>query len=144
MKKKQLLGSGLLLVTAVIWGMAFAFQRVGMDHIGPVTFTASRMTLSAAAVSIFSFFCKGRSDFADENEKKKYRSSTITGGICCGIFLTSASIMQQAGIVYTTAGKAGFITSLYMLLVPVASFVFFKKRYALNVWIAVFIGVIVK
>lgn len=142
MKKKQLLGSGLLLVTAVIWGMAFAFQRVGMDHIGPVTFTASRMTLSAAAVSIFSFFYKGRSDFADENEKKKYRSSTITGGICCGIFLTSASIMQQAGIVYTTAGKAGFITSLYMLLVPVASFVFFKKRHALNVWIAVFIGVI--
>lgn len=142
MKKKQLLGSGLLLVTAVIWGMAFAFQRVGMDHIGPVTFTASRMTLSAAAVSIFSFFCKERSDFADEKEKKKYRSSTITGGICCGIFLTSASIMQQAGIVYTTAGKAGFITSLYMLLVPVASFVFFKKRHALNVWIAVFIGVI--
>ena len=142
MKKKQFLGSVLLLVTAVIWGMAFAFQRVGMEHIGPVTFTASRMTLSAVAVSVFSIFCKGETGYKDENEKRRYRSATVIGGICCGVFLTSASIMQQAGIVYTTAGKAGFITSLYMLLVPVVSFVLFKKHHAINVWIAVVIGVI--
>lgn len=142
MKKKQFLGSVLLLVTAVIWGMAFAFQRVGMEHIGPVTFTASRMTLSAVAVSVFSIFCKGETGFKDENEKRRYSSATVIGGICCGVFLTSASIMQQAGIVYTTAGKAGFITSLYMLLVPVVSFVLFKKHHAINVWIAVVIGVI--
>lgn len=142
MKKKQFLGSVLLLVTAVIWGMAFAFQRVGMEHIGPVTFTASRMTLSAVAVSVFSIFCKGETGFKDENEKRRYSSATVIGGICCGVFLTSASIMQQAGIVYTTAGKAGFITSLYMLLVPVVSFVLFKKHHAINVWIAVVIGLI--
>ena len=142
MKKKQFLGSVLLLVTAVIWGMAFAFQRVGMEHIGPVTFTASRMTLSAVAVSVFSIFCKDETGFKDENEKRRYSSATVIGGICCGVFLTSASIMQQAGIVYTTAGKAGFITSLYMLLVPVVSFVLFKKHHAINVWIAVVIGVI--
>ncbi|MBP5532419.1 MAG: DMT family transporter [Lachnospiraceae bacterium] len=142
MKKKQFLGSVLLLVTAVIWGMAFAFQRVGMEHIGPVTFTASRMTLSAVAVSVFSIFCKGETGYKDENEKRRYSSATVIGGICCGVFLTSASIMQQAGIVYTTAGKAGFITSLYMLLVPVVSFVLFKKHHAINVWIAVVIGVI--
>ena len=142
MKKKQFLGSVLLLVTAVIWGMAFAFQRVGMEHIGPVTFTASRMTLSAVAVLVFSIFCKGETGFKDENEKRRYSTATVIGGICCGVFLTSASIMQQAGIVYTTAGKAGFITSLYMLLVPVVSFVLFKKHHAVNVWIAVVIGVI--
>ena len=142
MKKKQFLGSVLLLVTAVIWGMAFAFQRVGMEHIGPVTFTASRMTLSAVAVSVFAVFCKGETGYKDENEKRRYSSATVIGGICCGVFLTSASIMQQAGIVYTTAGKAGFITSLYMLLVPVVSFVLFKKHHAVNVWIAVAIGLI--
>ena len=142
MKKNQLLGSVLLLITAVIWGTAFAFQRVGMDHIGPVTFTASRMTLSAVAVSIVACFYKGKTAFADENEKRKYHTANVKGGIYCGAFLAFASIMQQAGIVYTTAGKAGFITSLYMLLVPVISFILFKKHYSLIVWIAVFTGVV--
>jgi drug/metabolite transporter (DMT)-like permease len=73
--------------------------------------------------------------------QKTDRKQTILGGICCGFFLVSATIFQQIGIVYTTAGKAGFITAMYMLLVPVVNFVLFGKKNTWLVWLAVLIGV---
>ena len=139
-KKNKLLGNILLLIAAVIWGTAFAFQRVGMDSIEPVTFAASRMTLSAVVVGAFSIFFKTPSEFA-EKEKREYNKNTVVGGICCGVFLAFASIAQQMGLVYTSAGKAGFITALYMLFVPIINFVFFRKRNTIIVWGAVLLGV---
>ena len=65
----------------------------------------------------------------------------MQGGICCGLFLTAGSVFQQMGVVYTTAGKAGFITAMYMLLVPILNFVLFKKKNTWLVWLAVFLGV---
>jgi drug/metabolite transporter (DMT)-like permease len=75
-------------------------------------------------------------------ERAAYRRNTIIGGICCGAFLAAASIFQQMGIVYTTAGKAGFITAMYMLLVPVIGFLFLGKRNSWIVWLAVLMGVV--
>ena len=77
----------------------------------------------------------------NEKEKERYRQNTIFGGIYCGTFLAAASIFQQMGIVYTTAGKAGFITAMYMLLVPVIGFVLLGKRNSWIVWLAVLMGV---
>ncbi len=125
--RKQYIGNAILVFVAVIWGTAFAFQRAGMDHVEPITFNAVRMTLAAFSVGIVSVFQK-KKDFSDEAEKKKYKKNTMIGGLLCGVFLATASTFQQIGLVYTTAGKAGFITALYILLVPVISFFVFKKR----------------
>ena len=140
LKQKQLLGSLILFFVAIIWGTAFAFQRVGMDQIEPMTFCASRMSLSAIAVGMVSMLLKNRKNFADDAEAKAYKRSTVLGGVGCGVFLALASIFQQEGIVYTTAGKAGFITALYILIVPVINSAVFKKRNPWSVWLAVFLG----
>lgn len=143
MKNKKLLGNALLILVAIIWGTAFVFQRAGMEHIEPVTFSAARMSLAAVFIGAISMlkFAKGSSD-TESVAGKDNRKNTIIGGICCGTFLGVASIFQQMGIVYTTAGKAGFITTLYILIVPVISFVIFKKHSAWHVWFAVFLGVV--
>ncbi|MBR1764074.1 MAG: DMT family transporter [Ruminococcus sp.] len=145
MKNKKLLGSLLLTLTALIWGTAFAAQRKGMESIEPITFTAARNVLSAAAVGLAAFIAglggRDRGGLADA-ERRVRRKNTVIGGVCCGCFLASASIFQQMGVVYTTAGKAGFITAMYMLLVPVIGFVFFRRRNPLTVWLAVAVGVL--
>ena len=142
MKNKKLLGNALLLLTAMIWGTAFVFQRVGMENIGPVTFTAARMALAAVAIGTLAFLTRRKEKAAGEmpEEGKSRVRNTVIGGICCGSFLTIATILQQKGLIYTTAGKAGFITAMYILMVPVISFVFLKKRYTWTVWLAVVLG----
>lgn len=139
MRQRQLLGSLILLIVAVIWGTAFAFQRMGTGVIGPMTFTASRMTLSAVAVGFVSFLIKDP-EMADAAGSSARRRDTLTGGVLCGLFLVSATLFQQIGIAYTTAGKAGFITALYILLVPIISTVFLRKPSSWIVWIAVLLG----
>ncbi len=143
--KKQFIGNLLLLFTAFIWGTAFVFQRVGMDSIEPVSFNAARMALAAVFIGILAIFSWNK-------EKKKpagkaaadpqaYKKHTVLGGIFCGIFLSLGSILQQTGLVYTTAGKAGFITAMYILLVPVLGLIILKKKSSVIVWIAVLMGV---
>ncbi len=139
MRQRQLLGSLILLIVAVIWGTAFAFQRMGTGVIGPMTFTASRMTLSAVAVGFVSFLIKDP-EMTDAAGSSARRRDTLTGGVLCGLFLVSATLFQQIGIAYTTAGKAGFITALYILLVPIISTVFLRKPSSWIVWIAVLLG----
>lgn len=145
-KNKKMLGNGLLLLTAVIWGTAFVAQRAGMDKIEPLTFNASRMALAAAAVGIVALFKRMKEKKSgvrrSSDEQKSYDKNTVTGGLLCGCFLAVASIFQQIGLVYTTAGKAGFITALYMLLVPVIGFIFFKRKNTWLVWLAVLLGVV--
>ena len=163
MKNRKLLGNLLLLLTAMIWGTAFVAQRVGMDSIEPITFNAARMWLAAVAIGSAAFLTRRnrQKGQAPNNAEKQItadgaagavtglgdpaqdrRRNTIIGGICCGTFLTAASLFQQMGIVYTTAGKAGFITAMYMLLVPILNFVLFKKKNTWLVWTGVLIGVI--
>lgn len=140
MKNKDIIGNILLLLVAAIWGTAFVFQRIGMDSIQPVTFTAARMSLAAIAVSLVSALMKKAvPEGVTERECSK---NSLLGGICCGFFLVTASILQQIGIVTTTAGKAGFITAMYILIVPVIGSVFFKKRNSWHVWLSVALGVV--
>ena len=133
MKNQNTLGTALLLLVAMIWGTAFVFQRMGMESIGPVTFTAARMSLAAAAVGFVSRLRGGKSEKAGRRE-------ALSGGLCCGLFLCAASLFQQAGMVSTSAGKAGFITALYILLVPVLNLVLFKRRCGARVWLAAALG----
>ena len=145
-KNKKLLGNLLLTLTAIIWGMAFAAQRVGMEYIGPVTFTAARMVPAFLAVGSVSAVLgageRRRGTGRTAAEDAAYRKNTLLGGLCCGLFLTAASLFQQIGMVYTTAGKAGFITAMYMLLVPVIASLAFRRRYPWSVWVAVAVGVV--
>ena len=171
MKDRKMLGNALLILTAMIWGTAFVFQRTGMESIEPITFNAARMALAAVAVGAVSVVTAPaeKKRFAGERitgpgerisgsngevtgpgeritgpgeeQRRAYNRNTFIGGILCGTFLAAASIFQQMGIVYTTAGKAGFITAMYMLLVPVIGTVFFHKRNSWIVWLAVLIGI---
>ncbi len=145
-RNKRALGNLLLFLTAVIWGMAFAFQRVGMEYIGPVTFTAVRMACAAVVVGAVAAVVTQREKQTEPQRspeaRKMQRRQELLGGICCGVFLTAANIIQQTGLLYTTAGKAGFITALYILLVPLISFLFFRKKIRRRVWLAVLLGAI--
>lgn len=146
MKNKKILGNALLMLTAIIWGTAFVAQRAGMDKIEPLTFNASRMALAAVAVGLVALFGwlkeKRSGTGRTEEEQKQYNKSTLIGGVLCGCFLSAASILQQIGLVYTTAGKAGFITALYILIVPVVGFIFFKRKNTWLVWLAVLVGLV--
>ena len=149
MRSKKMLGNLVLFITAMIWGTAFAFQRVGMESIEPISFTAVRMLLAAVAVGALALALqkKAHSDPSSSysrmssEEKRQYNRQTILGGVCCGFFLALASGAQQIGLLYTTAGKAGFITALYIILVPIFAFLLFRKRSGLLVWLAALIGV---
>ena len=142
---KKVLGNILLILTAFIWGTAFVGQRQGMEHMGPITFNACRMALAALTIGTVSFVLRKRDaqkqqDMSDQSGRE-YRKNTVIGGICCGFFLTIAALFQQMGMVYTTAGKGGFITAMYILLVPVINWILFKRKSRPLVWIAVLMGI---
>jgi len=112
--KKQLSGVIALLGATVIWGSAFIAQSVGMDKIGPFTFQAVRCFL--AVVFLFpasALFSKGRPFWKSWADPALWRS-----GVICGLALFAASSLQQIGLVYTDAGKAGFLTAMYIVFVP--------------------------
>ena len=134
--KRQLRGSLLLLLGAMIWGAAFAAQRAGMDHLGPMTFTGIRMLLGAAVLTPMVILTE-RKRKATSADRKVQR----TAGLLCGLFLLAASVLQQAGLVSTTAGKAGFITALYVVLVPVAAWLLFRKNPGRMIWLGVALAV---
>ena len=134
MKKKQLGNSLLLLLTATIWGSAFVAQSVGMEHVGPFTFTFSRSIIGGIVLlPCILLLGKWKKGFATKAE--------WIGGICCGIALCVASNFQQVGMQYTTVGKAGFITALYVVLVPVFG-IFMKKKVSLLIWGCVAVSVL--
>lgn len=141
MNRKALRGSLLLLLGAAIWGAAFVAQRVGMDHMGPFTFNGIRMLL-AGIVMI---------PVAAMTEKKTRREAGAVlpspgeqrkAGLLCGVLLFAASSLQQMGLVSTTAGKAGFITALYVVLVPLAAWLLFRKNPGSIIWLGVAMAVV--
>lgn len=139
----QLRHSFLLLMTAIIWGSGFVAQSVGMDYIGPFTFTAVRNligTVVLVPLVLYIHYGPGAGRKKPRQASFTYRY-TISGGICCGVFLCIASNFQQFGIMYTTVGKAGFITALYVVFVPVLG-LFLRKRVSVFIWISVALSVI--
>lgn len=134
------------MITAFIWGTAFVAQSVGMDYLGPFTFNGVRSLIGGIALLPCIWFLEringknetGKKD-GGENEAKSVpsgRKDLMAGGIACGMMLFGASSLQQIGIQYTTAGKAGFITAFYIVIVPVLG-IFLRKKIGWKVWSAV-------
>lgn len=121
---------GLLLLTSLIWGFAFVLQVSGMDHIHPFALNVHRNFIAGTFLLGLLFFVPA---FRRPGADKK---RTILGGIACGLFLAVAMALQQYGLMSTTAGKGGFITALYIVLVPVGGIVL-KKTVTKKTWIAV-------
>ena len=129
--RSRLFYSLLLLTAAFIWGMAFVSQSKGMDYMGPLTFNGVRSLIGALVLALY-ILLTGR--VTGERRRNTNWRMTLQAGIFCGIALTAASTLQQFGIQYTTVGKAGFITTLYIIFVPIAG-IFFRRKALWNVWI---------
>ena len=126
----------LLLITAVIWGFAFVAQRMGMDHMGPLTFNAIRFSLGALALSPILFYQKQRDARTASLPGKKFTLPILLTGLVLFIGAT----LQQVGIVGTTAGKAGFITGLYVILVPLLALLWGSRTHTAH-WIGAILAV---
>ena len=139
MKKNTLRHSLLLLLTAAIWGFAFVAQSVGMDYVQPFTFTAARSLIGGIVLLPFIFIRAQKAGRTSEEKSASWKQA-LPGGIICGVLLCIASNLQQIGIQYTTVGKSGFITAMYIVLVPVLGILFHKKT-GIRVWISVALAV---
>lgn len=127
----------LLLITAIIWGTSFVAQRVGMDYMGAFTFSAVRFCLGGLFLIPVLLFL-GRKREAPSAETKK---TTRIGGLVCGVIVCVMANLQQFAVVHTTVGKTGFITALYIILVPIVS-LFFGRKAGKKLWLAVGIAVL--
>lgn len=136
--KNKLRGSAALLFATVIWGSAFIAQSVGMDYIGPFTFQTMRSVLAVPflIVVVFAF----ERDLS-VSVKKWLDPKLWKAGLPCGIALFIAAGLQQMGIVHTSAGKAGFITAMYIVLVPILG-IFLRKKPPVTAWFSVILAVI--
>ncbi len=141
MKKKQIRNSLLLVLTALVWGIAFVAQSTGGDAIGPYSFNSIR-SIIGSLVLIPVIFLLDRINPSGKRPKTNEEKRTLfLGGFCCGTVLFLASTVQQLGIYYgTSAGKAGFLTACYILLVPVFG-LFLKKKCGINIWIGIVIAI---
>lgn len=129
---KEHSASFLLLLTSMIWGLSFVAQSVSSEILGPFTFNTLRYLIGAVTILPFAI-----SSMKKEMDWKK----TIKGCLICGALLSAASIMQQIGIAESGAGKGGFITSLYIVIVPCLSVVL-RKKIQKKTWIAAFLAII--
>ena len=122
---KELKASIMLFITSIIWGLAFVAQAQGMEHIGPFTFTASRSLVAIIFLYLtYVFFNKTSKSY---REQKFDMKRTIRGGVLCGLVFTFGINFQQIGLVYTTAGKASFLTALYIVFIPIIGLFYGKK-----------------
>ena len=115
----------MLFITSIIWGLAFVAQAQGMEHIGPFTFTASRSLVAIIFLYLtYVFFNKTSKSY---REQKFDMKRTVRGGVLCGLVFTFGINFQQIGLVYTTAGKASFLTALYIVFIPIIGLFYGKK-----------------
>ena len=139
--------SFILFLTAVIWGVAFVAQSAGMEYLGPFTYNGVRSVLGGLillpCIALLHKIQGKEHGFADgknPNGRRGVDKQLLTGGLCCGLILFAASNFQQFGIQYTTVGKAGFITAMYILIVPLLGLLVHKKV-GMQVWIGVIYGI---
>lgn len=138
MNKFVLKQSAILLLTATIWGVAFVAQSVGMEYVGPFTFLTSRSVIGAMVLVPYIVLRdkKHRGQKEEANTKQ-----LLLGGVCCGSLLFVASILQQIGIMHTTVGKAGFVTAMYIIIVPIIG-VCLKRKANIRIWGGVALAVV--
>ena len=132
-----------MLLATVLWGFAFSAQSRGMDHVGPLLFVALRSIVGVAALGItamcFDLVRFKRITFWGGAETAQQRKFLLAGGVYCGLIISAASTFQQLGLIHVTAGKTGFLTALYIIIVPLLG-IFFKRRTSLLQWGAVLIS----
>lgn len=147
MGKQEIKSSLLLFIAASIWGVAFVAQSLGMEYMGPFTFNGARFLLGGIVLLPFAYFRLKKKhvfQYSQGGDRQVQRSGSgllIPGGFACGVAIFVASTFQQIGMQYTTVGKAGFITALYIVIVPVIS-IFLGKKYPLTVWFGVLLAAV--
>ena len=145
MKTGQMKNSLLLLLTSFIWGVAFVAQSVGGEAVGCFTFNGVRSLIGAFVLIPVIYFLDNqkKKELGEEKflEQKGDSKRLLLGGVCCGVMLCIASNFQQFGISFTTVGKAGFITAMYILIVPILG-LFMKKKVGVKVWLGVVLATI--
>ena len=134
MKPAVFKADALLLLAAAIWGTGFVAQRLGMEHVGPMTFTGVRFAIGALVLLPLLRFRRTRRHQATPNTSVEGVRSFLLPGALAGLVLFIAVSLQQIGLIYTTAGKAGFITGLYVVFVPIIG-VFVRQRIRPVTWI---------
>lgn len=135
MMSKEIKSVFILLLTAAIWGFAFVAQRIGMDFLGAFTFNGIRFAMGSISLLPVIYFFNKKSQVENPAERVDADiKTTIKAGMIAGIVLYIAASLQQVGLIYTTAAKAGFITSLYIVLVPILG-VFLKQKTRSATWI---------
>ena len=133
MKAQNLKSDTLLLLTATIWGFAFVAQRVGMDYVGPFTFNGFRFALGSLTLVPLLLINNRQGAITKSPLPLTKTRMIILGGGLAGFALFMGATLQQVGLVYTTAGKAGFITGLYVVIVPILG-LFWKQQSGLGTW----------
>jgi len=142
MKNKELKASMLLLLAAAIWGFAFVAQRIGIRYLGSFSFNGIRFAMgSVSLIPLLIFFRHKPNDTVGAGETSADFSTTVKSGVLAGLVLFTAASLQQIGLIYTTAGKAAFITGLYIVLVPIFG-IFLKHKIHRSTWVAVVLAII--
>lgn len=136
MKNKMLQADGLLFITAAIWGFAFVAQRIGMKYVGPFIFNGVRFALAVFVLTPFFLVRRKKSNNSCAGNGK----GALVSGLFAGLILFIASSFQQVGVVYTTAGKAGFITGLYVVIVPLMGLLW-KRHVGLGTWFGALLAI---
>ena len=142
MKIPTLKSDALLLLASAIWGFAFVAQRIGMDYVGPFTFNGVRFALGSLVLLPLILKNGIWKNALRESTSHAGTKTLIFGGGLLGITLFAAASFQQVGLVYTTAGNAGFITGLYVILIPIFLAVFWRRRPSLMIWAAALLAVV--
>ncbi len=134
MKSGTLKSDALLLTTAIIWGFAFVAQRVGMDYVGPFTFNGIRFAIGSLSLLPLVILSRGEHTPGHNILQPADLKTILLGGGALGLALFSGASLQQIGLVYTTAGKAGFITGLYVIIVPLLG-LFWRQQPKIGTWV---------
>lgn len=130
-----------LFLTAIFWGIAFVAQSEGMKHIGTFTFSAVRFLIGGIMLLPVIFIFSKNKEIKQEENRTYNNKTLIIGGLICGVVVCVASNILQIGIAYTTVGKAGFISAMYIIICPILC-LFLKKKPPFTIWIGVFISMI--
>ena len=143
MKNLQVKNIVLLLLTAIIWGFAFTAQKSGMEHLEPIAFNCLRSYIGAIFLipcTMLLALMKPKGEQTSSQPKPSF-AYELFAGLCCGAVLAAASTAQQVGVKFTSAGKAGFITACYIILVPIFGLLL-KKACSWLLWLAVALAVV--
>ena len=141
-KKSSYRGNLMIIVATLIWGAGMSAQSAGMTYVSPLTFNAARFFIGGTiALALFFLRCP-RIALGKNDRPNTISKSTVTAGIICGTVLCLAINLQQFGLLFTTVANASFITSLYVIIVPIVCLVAFKTKVSIFVWIGVAMAMI--